>query len=253
MNIVTKRLHKFHLRRRVRKFLGTVGYSIYRRGTLNDYTLHLPYRQSTYSPWFEDWFQKLYSTVQDHTIVTEDRCYIIYKFALHCLRLDGEFAECGVYKGGSAALISYTLNGTNTQDKRLHLFDTFTGIPATAGEDSSGLKPGEFDDASLADVKAVLREFPFVALHPGAIPATFPAVKYKTFALVHVDVVTYKATEDCCTFFYDRMVRGGVIIFDDYGFPGFKFGAKRAVDEFFADKTESPISLPTGQCIVIKS
>ena len=42
------------------------------------------------------------------------------------------------------------------------------------------------------------------------------------------------------------------MIFDDYGFPGYKFAEKQAVDEFFSDKPESPISLRTGQCIVIK-
>ena len=42
------------------------------------------------------------------------------------------------------------------------------------------------------------------------------------------------------------------MIFDDYGFPACR-GEKDAVDEFFADKPEKPITLPTGQALVIKT
>ena len=48
------------------------------------------------------------------------------------------------------------------------------------------------------------------------------------------------------------MISGEVIIFNDYGFPEYKFAKKQAVDEFFATRPERPISLPTGQCIIIK-
>lgn len=41
------------------------------------------------------------------------------------------------------------------------------------------------------------------------------------------------------------------MVFDDYGFLGYP-GAKQAVDEFFTERIESPIYLPTGQCVVIK-
>jgi O-methyltransferase len=41
------------------------------------------------------------------------------------------------------------------------------------------------------------------------------------------------------------------MLFDDYGFYTCP-GAKMAVDEFFADKSEMPIYLLGGQCFVIK-
>jgi len=72
----------------------------------------------------------------------------------------------------------------------------------------------------------------------------------RRFAFVHVDV--YASTLDCCRFFHPRVMRGGAILFDDDGFPPFKDAEKRAVDEFFADRPESPLSLPTGQCLVLK-
>ena len=42
------------------------------------------------------------------------------------------------------------------------------------------------------------------------------------------------------------------MIFDDYGFYGYKDAAKKAVDEFFSDKPEPTISLRNGQCFIIK-
>lgn len=42
------------------------------------------------------------------------------------------------------------------------------------------------------------------------------------------------------------------MLFDDYGFPTCP-GARQAVDEFFDDKPETPLVLPTKQAIVNKS
>lgn len=51
--------------------------------------------------------------------------------------------------------------------------------------------------------------------------------------------------------FYTRLNPGGVLIFDDYGFPTCP-GAKRAVDEFFAAVPEHSVYLPTGQAVVTR-
>ncbi|GAI43581.1 unnamed protein product [marine sediment metagenome] len=138
------------------------------------------------------------------------------------------------------------------QNKQLHLFDTFTGMPAIANEDPSHIKKGALGDVSLDAVKDYLRIFPFIVFHPGLISETLKEIKDGRFAFVHIDVDLYQTTKDCCNFFYDRMIKGGIMVFDDYGFPCFKFAEKQAVDEFFTDEPESPISLHTGQCIVIK-
>jgi O-methyltransferase len=217
-----------------------------------EYTICPPYNYSTYSPWFEDWFQEIYVKIKDYTVVTEDRCYIIYRFCQHCLHLEGDFAECGVYKGGTAFLIASTLRDNSIQNKQLHLFDTFAGMPAIADEDASGYKEGDFGDVSLTAIKGYLQVFNFVGFYQGLIPETFEVVKNRRFAFVHVDVDLYQTARDCCNFFYERMTKGGIMIFDDYGEPRFRFAEKQAVDEFFSDKPENPISLRTGQCIVIK-
>jgi O-methyltransferase len=238
-----------------RKMLNGIGYrifkTIYKFGD-GEYTIRPPYGYATYSPWFEDWFREIYAKIRHHTTVTEDRSYIIYRLSQHCAHTDGDFAECGVYKGGTAFLIAYAQKNNGVREKRLHLFDTFAGMPADAGRDPSRHKESDFGDTSLDAIKEYLGDFPYMAFHPGIIPETFEAVKDSNFAFVHIDVDLYQTAKDCCDFFYERMVRGGIMIFDDYGFPRYRLAEKRAVDEFFSDKPESPISLCTGQCIVIK-
>jgi O-methyltransferase len=233
-----------------------LGYEVIRIGKMGSkrgkYTLCYPYTHYTYSPWFEDWFQEKYAKVKDYTLLKENQCYVVYEFCLHCLHLQGDFAECGVYKGGSAFLIAETLASNSVHDKETHLFDTFTGMPAMANHDPSGLKEGRFSDTSLSAVKAYLRNFPFVVFHPGLIPNTLENVKDKRFAFVHIDVDLYQTTKDCLNFFYNRMSRGGIMIFDDYGWPFFKESEKKAADEFFEGKPETPIALQTGQAIMVK-
>jgi O-methyltransferase len=67
-----------------------------------------------------------------------------------------------------------------------------------------------------------------------------------------VDVDVYRSILDCCEFIYPRLKTGGVMVFDDYGFPTCP-GARKAVDEFFTGKPETPVILQTGQAIVIRS
>ncbi len=237
----------------VQKLFNRFGFELHRAVPGEQYTKCNPYGYFTYSPWFEDWFKEIYEKVKDHTLVKEDRCYLIHRFCGHCLNIEGDFAECGVYKGGTAFLIALTLaNKSSVQNKRLYLFDTFAGMPATANGDRSGHKSDDFSDVTLSAVKTYLQRFPFVVFQPGFIPDTFKGLDDKKFAFAHIDVDLFQTTHDCCAFFYDRMVSGGVMIFDDYGFPDYKLAAKKAVDEFFADKPETPISVHSGQCVVLK-
>ncbi len=85
----------------------------------------------------------------------------------------------------------------------------------------------------------------------GWIPETFRGLENNRYAFAHLDVDLYQSTLDCCKYFYSRLVPGGVLLFDEYGFAPAR-GEKDAVDEFFGDKPESPITLPTGQAIILK-
>ncbi len=95
-----------------------------------------------------------------------------------------------------------------------------------------------------------MREFPFARLYKGWIPERFEEVADIRFCFLHIDVDIYQPTRDALRFFYERMNPGGLILFDDYGYTTAP-GERLAVDEFFADKPEEPILLPTGQAFVL--
>ncbi len=160
-------------------------------------------------------------------------------------KIEGEIAEVGVYKGGSAKLICET-----TKKKKLHLFDTFEGLPDLTRHDSNKqFNKGEYS-AQLEMVKESLEKYSNVFFYKGFFPATSGPVKNKKFSLVHLDVDIYESTLSCLTFFYPRMSRGGVIVSHDY--PD-AVGVKKAFDEFFEDKPEIIIELPLcDQCVVVK-
>jgi O-methyltransferase len=241
----------------IQRIANTFGYEVHRLRTtgtqqsvIGEYTdyYHLGQR---YSPWWQSWFRERVSKLKGKTLVSEDRLYIIYCLCLNCTHLDGDYAECGVYKGGTAFLIADTIADSVGQ-KRLHLFDTFTGMPNTACvERMDAHKAGDFADTDFNNVKSYLSAFPFIVFHPGFFPETFSGVNSNSFCFVHIDVDIYQSAWDCCEFFYQRLVKGGIMVFDDYGFPTCK-GERFAVDEFFKDKHETPVTLPTGQCLVLK-
>src|SRR5262245_1239098 len=93
----------------IQKLLKKLGVEVHRAASGGSYTLNPPYGQSTYSPWFEEEFQERFHEIRDRTLVTEDRCYLIHRLCQHAVHLGGDFAECGVYKGGTAFLIARTL------------------------------------------------------------------------------------------------------------------------------------------------
>ena len=235
----------------IKKIFNKIGYEVHRTGKGGPYTICDPYGYTTYSPWFEDWFKQIYNKIKDKTLVTEDRCYIIHRFSQHCSHLSGHFAECGVYKGGTALLIASTVKETPAK-RKLHLFDTFSGMPASANLDNSPDRKGDYGKTSEKSVIEYLQAFTFLVSHPGLIPDTFKSVEKEKFAFVHIDVDIFQSSIDCCRFFYGKMVKGGIMLFDDYGIAGYENGVKKAVDEFFHDKLENPISLRTGQCFITK-
>ncbi|MER8841705.1 TylF/MycF family methyltransferase [Mesorhizobium sp. M0913] len=73
---------------------------------------------------------------------------------------------------------------------------------------------------------------------------------WKSGDLINVDL--YEPTRDALAFFYDRVCAHGLIICDDYG-SALCPGARKAFDQFFENRPEGIIELPTGQAIVVKA
>ena len=241
----------------VRSGLRRLGYGIYRlprsTGAAAEHGLEYYQRWSPSYPLFAPWaghpsFERLYEGVADHSLVPRDRCYVLASLTAHASHLPGDLAELGVYRGGTALLMCRASAGSG---KRIYLFDSFEGLPANDPVKDVSFEEGQFA-ADLGSVERVLSEFEeVVEIHKGWIPDTFTSLEDRAYALVHVDVDLYRSALDCCEYFYPRVTAGGALLFDEYGFAE-ALGERDAVDEFFADKPESPIVLPTGQALVLR-
>src|SRR5262245_9580422 len=208
-----------------------------------------------YTPLFSPWlghgdFGALAADVSAYTINAPDRLYVLWTLARQALGNGGEFWECGVYRGGTARLLRRVIEAGAEEAKRpvLRLFDSFAGMKETDGARDLH-QPGDFADTGAEAVQRVVGDPPDVMLHAGWIPETFRGLESSRVGFVHIDVDLYQSVLDVCTFVRPRMVPGSFMVFDDYGFPSCP-GARQAVDEYFAGRTEAPLVLSTGQAVV---
>lgn len=145
-------------------------------------------------------------------------------------QLPGCAAEIGVWKGESAAIIADEL----TCD--LHLFDTFCGIPpGVAIKGLDGHLEGQFKDTSLDVAKKRMELYlDRTHWHVGIFPNTACEIP-DGLKFVHIDCDLYTPTAAALEWAWAWLVAGGIILDDDYG-ASFCRGARKAVDEFAADK-----------------
>lgn len=240
-----------HLVRAVQSGLRVGGFQLVRSGSDRCYLPTPPGNYLTYAPGQEPAFLSRFEPYSHHTLTTPDRALVLERMLTQTLGLEGDVVEAGVFRGGTAWWMADLLDRAGSS-KTLHLFDSFEGMPADTLKDRDGHDPGDFGDTSLEAVQALLAHSDRVSFHPGFIPATLAPVSDRTYSFVHVDVDIHDAVRDCCSFFYERLVPGGVLLFDDYGFEIYRLAARKAVDDFFADKPESVLVLRTGQAIVTR-
>ena len=201
-------------------------------------------------------FQEVWRSFPASDGKVRDRKFVLFSMAQALSYLPGDTAECGVYDGGSSYLICRA--GDCTGEREHHVFDSFEGLSAPAENDVPSDPTAykwQANDLSvpLETVQSNLGSCKRVSYYRGWIPDRFHEVADREFSFVHIDVDLYEPTLASLEFFYPRMVAGGILLCDDYGFTTCP-GARRACDEFFGDKIECRVvHLPTGQGFVVKS
>ncbi|MFQ5993566.1 MAG: TylF/MycF/NovP-related O-methyltransferase [Acidiferrobacterales bacterium] len=240
----------------IQRLFNYLGYELARLPALDPAYRDLPdskFYRPVFSPWFGYGdFAHFYEIARSRSVVSADRCWVLYCLALQSVAVAGDLWECGVYKGGTAAMLAEILSrNPSDPSKRLHLFDTFEGMPETDPEKDLHLE-GDFADTSLTAVKEYVRHDSVVEYHQGFIPETFAGLQDARIAFAHIDVDIHRSIIDCCELIYPRLSVGGTMVFDDYGFASCP-GARQAVDEFFKETAVVPLVLPTGQAVVFKS
>lgn len=167
-------------------------------------------------------------------------------------KIPGAFAEVGVYKGNSAAIL-HALD----PDRELYLFDTFTGFPASDLEGETGVAAtyttDNFVDADAGPVLAKFDNSEKIHLQKGYFPETAKGLEEKRFALVNLDADLRKPTKAALEFFYPRLTPGGVIFIHDYNYKW--EGIVSAVNEFVQKIPEGLIMAPDidGTVMIVRN
>jgi hypothetical protein len=185
-------------------------------------------------------------------MTSPERLYALYKAIeyLSAAKIAGDIVECGVWRGGSMMCAALTLLRTGDTARLLYLYDTFTGMvpPGDADVDimnqaaAAQLGGATCDEAShvraYSPIETVQRNMAstnYPADHViyvrGDVGQTIPATRPDAIALLRLDTDWYASTRHELIHLFPRLVKGGVLIIDDYGH--WK-GARRAVDEYFA-------------------
>jgi hypothetical protein len=173
--------------------------------------------------------------------------YLVEALAL-CGHVEGDVCEFGVAQGETSALIADEIR--HREDKVLHLFDSFEGLPTPSAHDKlkddiwalgsieaySGTMsfPERMVRARLAAIGFPPERF---VVHKGFIErlidsdATMP----QRVSFAYLDFDFYEPTRIALDFLHKVTTPGAVIIVDDYDF--FSTGPKKAVDEFVAGQT----------------
>lgn len=177
---------------------------------------------------------------------------------LHCAsqaaRIDGDFVECGVDRGGTAMSVIASQRPEVFESRKFYLFDTFKGLvrEQMTKEEIDLNKTGDerYPDV-LDEVTDRFDEYNFVKIVPGVIPDTLSEFTGDKIAYLHIDLNV--AYPECAAFehFWPFLSEGAPVIFDDYGFP-LHVEQRKALDDTARKLGTQIMSLPTGQGLLWK-
>ncbi|TWU08227.1 TylF/MycF/NovP-related O-methyltransferase [Stieleria varia] len=191
--------------------------------------------------------------VRDFTMTSPERLHGLCEAVryIHDVGIQGDIVECGVWRGGSMMAVAKMLSQFGDTDRELHLYDTFSGMSeptemdvAITGEQAEHLLAIESrEDAKsvwcvsgLDEVRSHMQTTTYpqhrIHYHVGKVEETIPEGAPEKIALLRLDTDWYESTRHEMEHLFPRLADGGVLIVDDYGHWE---GARRAVDEYFAE------------------
>jgi hypothetical protein len=193
----------------------------------------------------------LFSMVQPYTMTAVECVHALAEAVRYIVRHDipGSFVECGVWKGGSMMVVARTLLDHGVGDRELFLFDTFDGMPAPSDSDINLRGDRAADMLAAADKRdtiwaishldETMRNARSVGYPPerihfieGRVEETLPGKAPEAIALLRLDMDWHEPTRHALEHLFPRLVRGGVLIVDDYGYWR---GARKATDEYLQE------------------
>lgn len=202
-------------------------------------------------PDFDGRTAEVCNAVASYTMTSPERIAALVEAVRYVSRhsIPGDVVECGVWRGGSMMAVAQTLLDLGDL-RRLHLFDTFDGMPPPAeiDRDRTGSAAADLMASSDKETSSVWARSPLdevrrnlrgtgypeelVQFVVGRVEETVPARAPDTIAILRLDTDWYESTRHELVHLFPRLSVGGVLIIDDYGHWE---GARKAVDEYLAE------------------
>lgn len=197
-------------------------------------------------------FWELYELCRPYTMTSIERMYALFNSVRYILdnKIDGDFVECGVWRGGSSMLIAKMLQNRKINNRKLYLYDTYEGMsdPVYHDYDYRGKQAAELlntDDkvkcyADINDVKTNISltnlSHDQIILIKGKVEDTIPSNSPNLISLLRLDTDWYESTYHELKHLYPILNHNGVLIIDDYGHWE---GCRKAVTQYFNENNIS--------------
>ena len=173
--------------------------------------------------------------------------------AKYASKLEGDFVDFGGGFGLFSSAIYEYLKFDNLS-KKYYLLDSFEGLQDKnlLPVETRALENYKRFGSYYEEVKEKFKEFKKMTIIQGFVPETLSELNVDKVCFVSIDFNCVEPEKEALSFIWDKVVKGGIIIFDDYGFPGHD-PQKLSHDEFAQSKDCLIYTCPTGQGILIKS
>src|SRR5690554_165612 len=203
---------------------------------------------------------KIIQAVKNFTMTSPERIKVLLDAVEYVYKnkIPGDFVECGVWKGGSSLAVALKLNEFHDFHRNIWLFDTFEGMsePTEFDEDLKGrlakdrLAAEEKESSriwaysGLEEVKKTMQESEYpnskINFIKGKVEETLLSKNIpERISILRLDTDWYESTKMELEILFPKVVKGGIVIIDDYGH--WK-GSKKAVDEYLS-KMDRPVFL----------
>lgn len=223
-------------------------------------------KKKIHSKFFKEFHQKplpemIYSDIQSSeweiinevskfTLTNPERIVSLIRAIEHVEKsiIEGAIVECGVWKGGSIMAVLKSLKKLNSLNREIYLYDTFEGMSEPSFKDESykgesASKAYETKNefwkriecfSTLEEVQFNIKSIGYpnekIQFIKGKVEDTIPRIIPKKISILRLDTDWYESTLHELEYLFPKLVKGGIIIIDDYGH--WK-GCKKAVDEYF--------------------
>jgi hypothetical protein len=163
--------------------------------------------------------------------------------ARSCLGLRGDFVDLGCYDARTVAVMA-RYAGFGEQSRTWWLYDLFEDPPAESRKAGHGPE-------LKAQVEERLRGLGSFRVIAGRLPDSLAQGAPRRVAFGQIDLNDAAAELTCLDALYERVVPGGMLVLDDFGFARYRESHRRET-AFFARRGVPVLELPTGQGLVVK-